>query len=145
MIWLCSIVYLLYEKLFYINMKQLLSLSDEERLQELFRFSLIKMQKFSHTSIQAFIKNTNRLAEIISMPKELCARLNRLESNFNVSSVLFLKYNLIFKDIFDSSDPISVTHSNKTEMLSSSNSLIGLVHKFGWLLFIYTKSISFLI
>jgi hypothetical protein len=109
-----------------------------------FNFPLQKMLKFAEISVQAFIKMTTKLSEMLEVPRELLERLPGLESNFNVSSVLFSKYKIMFKDLFDcsSSHHTILTDWDQRQMYSKSKSIESneTLFEFGWLLFIYIKS-----
>jgi hypothetical protein len=150
------VLYLTYEKRFFVTSKlsQLvnsLKISDADFEKEEaiavaladFSFSLNKVLPFVNMTVQTFLKTTNKLIEMLSVPREMHERLVRLESNLNVSTILFSKYKTMFADVFDCRDDINssqllVFADWNLKVVSGKTSLF----KFGWLLFIYIKSRS---
>ncbi len=122
---------------------------DEEETEKTtwtnFKFSLNKMLKAANMSAQAFIKMTTKLSEMLDVSTELFEHLPRLKSNFNVSSVLFSKYKTMFKDIFNcgSNHSSILTDWDLRNMQGRSKPVDchESLFKFGWLLFIYIKSL----
>ena len=76
---------------------------------------------------------------MLNVPAELCNRIAKIESNYNISCVLFSKYKIIFNHLFDCSSSISSIHaragrSNKACSLNTQD-----LFNFGWLFYIYIK------
>lgn len=91
--------------------------------------SVINLLRFSNLNMTHFLKKCKKLNEILSIPSELCYRIDQLELNYNVSCVLFSKYKLIFAHVFNC---YSTLYDFKSNDYVKSNELF----EFVWLLFI---------
>ncbi|CAF0724811.1 unnamed protein product [Brachionus calyciflorus] len=119
--WLGCSLYFAYEKLAYITRKKYLIEKQNqitsnkknsnaekqnnqdalEKLNSMPFFSIVKLLKFLNLDLSEFLKLSKQMIEMLNVPNDLCNRLIQIEANFNVSSVLFLKYTAIFKNVFN--------------------------------------------
>lgn len=92
----------------------------------------------SHSLVQFFSK-MKKWSDMANLPHEMRERVDHLERNFSVTTVIFLKYKPIFEQIFKSPivsplKPKSRKQSKKLTVTSSE------VFSFCWTLFVYVKS-----
>lgn len=69
--------------------------------------------------------------EIINYPTEYCFKINKIEAQFNVTSILFQKFENIFILLFKFQ---TIKQENSQNQFTSFD-----LFKFIWLLFIYSK------
>lgn len=93
---------------------------------------------YNLTLIEFFTKS-KAWADMNSMPKDFVARIDLLHKNFSVSSVIFQKYEPIFKNIFkfSANDLNNQPRSKKLKAVPCTPSKL---FEFTWLLFICLKS-----
>lgn len=95
-------------------------------------------------SLSKFLKLSNSLIQILNVPMQLTTRLFKIEANFSVVSVLYKKYETIFKNVFNHSFEYLIEFFANSQhhidnKIESKDFFI-----FGWLLFINIKSIRLL-
>lgn len=85
----------------------------------------------------------NKLFEILNVPAQLTSRLVQIGSNFNVASVLYDKYDTIFRNTFNHSYEYLISFFANDQLATESQLKIKSqdFYTFGWLLFINIKSI----
>lgn len=62
--------------------------------------SLTQLLRLCNLPLIEFFSKSKAWADMCNMPKDFGARIDMLQNNFSVSSVIFQKYQPIFKDIF---------------------------------------------
>lgn len=102
--------------------------------------SLTQLLHFYNLPLIEFFNKSKAWADMGNMPQDFGARIDMLQKNFSVSSVIFQKYKPIFKDIFkysadDFINPPRSRRHNKSVPCTPSR-----LFEFGWSLFICLKS-----
>lgn len=101
--------------------------------------SLTRILRSSKLSLIQFFAKMKKWADMSSLSQDFRLRMDRLERNFEVSTVIFRKFEPIFMDMFQNpqgAEPPLQPRSRKHRRLPCH---ISDVFKFCWTLFIYTK------
>ncbi|XP_034950219.1 retinoblastoma-like protein 1 [Chelonus insularis] len=101
--------------------------------------SLTRLLKLCNLSLIQFFHKCKFWADMANMPQDFRSKIDKLERNFNVSMVIFKKYQPIFTDIFKSptEDIIRPQRSRRHKAVPCTPSK---VFEFCWTLFICVKS-----
>lgn len=91
------------------------------------------------------MKKLKKLIEMLNAPKEICYRIEKIELNYNVASVLYSKYKTIFRSIFNCSKEsflnfVSSECNQDRPRLKTNVVNIKDLFSYGWLLFTYIRS-----
>ncbi|CAJ1050880.1 retinoblastoma-like protein 1 [Xyrichtys novacula] len=101
--------------------------------------SLTRILRTSKLSLIQFFSKMRKWADMSNLPQDFRLRMDRLERNFEVSTVIFRKFEPIFMDMFQNpqaGEPPRQPRSRKHRRLPCH---ISDVFKFCWTLFVYTK------
>ncbi|XP_020784066.1 retinoblastoma-like protein 1 isoform X2 [Boleophthalmus pectinirostris] len=101
--------------------------------------SLTRILRSSKLSLIQFFSKMKKWADMSNLPQDFRLRMDRLERNFEVSTVIFRKFEPIFMDMFQNpqgAEPPRQPRSRKHRRLPCH---ISDVFKFCWTLFVYTK------
>uniref|UniRef100_A0A3P9H6F5 Retinoblastoma-like protein 1 n=1 Tax=Oryzias latipes TaxID=8090 RepID=A0A3P9H6F5_ORYLA len=101
--------------------------------------SLTRILRCSKLSLIQFFSKMRKWADMSNLSQDFRLRMDRLERNFEVSTVIFRKFEPIFMDMFQNpqgSEPPRQPRSRKHRRLPCH---ISDVFKFCWTLFVYTK------
>lgn len=101
--------------------------------------SLTRMLRSSKLSLIQFFSKMKKWTDMSNLSQDFRLRMDRLERNFEVSTVIFRKFEPIFMDIFQNpqgAEPPRQPRSRKHRRLPCH---ISDVFKFCWTLFVYTK------
>ncbi|GIY19302.1 retinoblastoma-like protein 1 [Caerostris extrusa] len=100
--------------------------------------SLTRLLRSCKFSIVQFFNKMKKWADMANLPKEMRDKVERLERSFNVSTVIFKKFEPIFCDIFKNpfKDPPRPARSRKQRRIPCTSSE---VFSFSWTLFIRVK------
>ncbi|XP_006639808.2 retinoblastoma-like protein 1 isoform X1 [Lepisosteus oculatus] len=100
--------------------------------------SLTRILRSSKLSLIQFFSKMKKWADMSSLSREFRERIARLERNFEVSTVIFKKFEPIFVDMFQDpqGEPPRPARSRKHRRLPCH---VSDVFKFCWTLFVYTK------
>ncbi|XP_071329153.1 retinoblastoma-like protein 1 isoform X2 [Trachinotus anak] len=101
--------------------------------------SLTRILRSSKLSLIQFFSKMRKWADMSNLPQDFRLRMERLERNFEVSTVIFRKFEPIFMDMFQNpqgGEPPRQPRSRKHRRLPCH---ISDVFKFCWTLFVYTK------
>ncbi|XP_030635756.1 retinoblastoma-like protein 1 isoform X1 [Chanos chanos] len=100
--------------------------------------SLTRILRTSKLSLIQFFSKMKKWADMSNLSQDFRNRVGRLERNFEVSTVIFRKFEPIFMDVFQDpqSEPPRQPRSRKHRRLPCH---ISDVFKFCWTLFVYTK------
>lgn len=101
--------------------------------------SLTRILRSSKLSLIQFFSKIKKWADMSSLSQDFRLRIDRLERNFEVSTVIFRKFQPIFMDMFQNpqgAEPPRQPRSRKHRRLPCH---ISDVFKFCWTLFVYTK------
>uniref|UniRef100_A0A665TQL7 Retinoblastoma-like protein 1 n=1 Tax=Echeneis naucrates TaxID=173247 RepID=A0A665TQL7_ECHNA len=101
--------------------------------------SLTRILRSSKLSLIQFFSKMRKWADMSNLSQEFRLRMERLERNFEVSTVIFRKFEPIFMDMFQNpqgGEPPRQPRSRKHRRLPCH---ISDVFKFCWTLFVYTK------
>uniref|UniRef100_A0AAX7UC65 Retinoblastoma-like protein 1 n=1 Tax=Astatotilapia calliptera TaxID=8154 RepID=A0AAX7UC65_ASTCA len=101
--------------------------------------SLTRILRSSKLSLIQFFSKMRKWADMSKLSQDFRLRMERLERNFEVSTVIFRKFEPIFMDMFQNpqgTDPPRQPRSRKHRRLPCH---ISDVFKFCWTLFVYTK------
>uniref|UniRef100_A0A669B4G2 Retinoblastoma-like protein 1 n=1 Tax=Oreochromis niloticus TaxID=8128 RepID=A0A669B4G2_ORENI len=107
--------------------------------------SLTRILRSSKLSLIQFFSKMRKWADMSKLSQDFRLRMERLERNFEVSTVIFRKFEPIFMDMFQNpqgTDPPRQPRSRKHRVLFFCRRLpchISDVFKFCWTLFVYTK------
>ena len=93
-----------------------------------FSYDFLRLMQFTKASLAGFFAKMSRAIEMINMPRELCAPLEQIERNFNVSCILFAKFRHIFGKLFELRGDQSPSGGEIKELFDIT-----------WLLFVYVK------
>ncbi|NXK87093.1 RBL1 protein, partial [Formicarius rufipectus] len=100
--------------------------------------SLTRILRSAHLSLIQFFSKMKKWMDMSNLPQEFRERVERLERNFEVSTVIFKKFEPIFFDIFQ--NPYEETYkpqrSRKQRRVPCS---VRDLFNFCWTLFVYTK------
>lgn len=101
--------------------------------------SLTRILRSSKLSLIQFFSKMKKWADMSNLSQDFRLRMDRLERNFEVSTVIFRKFEPIFMDLFQNpqgAEPPRQPRSRKHRRLPCH---ISDVFKFCWTLFVYTK------
>ncbi|KAI0238443.1 Retinoblastoma-like protein 1 [Lamellibrachia satsuma] len=100
--------------------------------------SLTRLLRSGKLSLIEFFKKIKKWADMANLPQEFRDRIDRLERNFAVSTVIFKKYRPIFMDIFrnPADCPVRPPRGRKQRRLPCSAEE---VFKFCWTMFVMVK------
>ncbi|KAM9759766.1 retinoblastoma-like protein 1 [Menidia menidia] len=101
--------------------------------------SLTRILRSSKLSLIQFFSKMRKWADMSNLSQDFRLRMDRLERNFEVSTVIFRKFEPIFMDMFQNPqgcEPPRQPRSRKHRRLPCH---ISDVFKFCWTLFVYTK------
>uniref|UniRef100_A0AAQ5Z2K6 Retinoblastoma-like protein 1 n=1 Tax=Amphiprion ocellaris TaxID=80972 RepID=A0AAQ5Z2K6_AMPOC len=106
--------------------------------------SLTRILRSSKLSLIQFFSKMKKWADMSNLSQDFRLRMDRLERNFEVSTVIFRKFEPIFMDMFQNpqgGEPPRQPRSRKHRLLFCPNHLTLMVDvfKFCWTLFVYTK------
>ncbi|XP_042908450.1 retinoblastoma-like protein 1 [Parasteatoda tepidariorum] len=101
--------------------------------------SLTRLLRSCKLSLVQFFSKMKKWADMANLPKEMRDKVDRLERSFNVSTVIFKKFEPIYCDIFKNpfKDPPRPTRSRKQRRLPCTSSE---VFSFCWTLFVKVKA-----
>ncbi|XP_054719521.1 retinoblastoma-like protein 1 [Uloborus diversus] len=100
--------------------------------------SLTRLLRSCKLSLVHFFSKMKKWADMANLPKDMRDKVDRLERSFNVSTVIFKKFEPIYRDIFKDpfKDPPRPVRSRKQRRLPCTSSE---VFSFCWTLFIRVK------
>ncbi|XP_036427481.1 retinoblastoma-like protein 1 [Colossoma macropomum] len=100
--------------------------------------SLTRILRSSKLSLIQFFSKMKKWADMSNLSQDFRNRISRLERNFEVSTVIFRKFEPIFLDMFQNpqGEPPRLPRGRKHRRLPCH---ISDVFKFCWTLFVYTK------
>ncbi|XP_071968323.1 retinoblastoma-like protein 1 isoform X2 [Engystomops pustulosus] len=100
--------------------------------------SLTRILRSAKLSLIQFFNKMKKWMDMSKLPQEFRERVERLERNFEVSTVIFQKFEPIFMDIFQNfhEDPPRLPRSRKQRKLQCN---VKDLFNFCWTLFVYTK------
>ncbi|KAJ8344323.1 hypothetical protein SKAU_G00316520 [Synaphobranchus kaupii] len=100
--------------------------------------SLTRILRSSKLSLIQFFSKMKKWSDMSNLSQDFRERIGHLERNFEVSTVIFRKFEPIFRDMFQEpqGEPPRVPRSRKHRRLPCH---ISDVFKFCWTLFVYTK------
>uniref|UniRef100_A0A2K5KGD0 Retinoblastoma-like protein 1 n=1 Tax=Colobus angolensis palliatus TaxID=336983 RepID=A0A2K5KGD0_COLAP len=100
--------------------------------------SLTRILRSAKLSLIQFFSKMKKWMDMSNLPQEFCERIERLERNFEVSTVIFKKYEPIFLDIFQNpyEEAPKLPRSRKQRRIPCS---VKDLFNFCWTLFVYTK------
>ncbi|XP_032701639.1 retinoblastoma-like protein 1 isoform X3 [Lontra canadensis] len=100
--------------------------------------SLTRILRSAKLSLIQFFSKMKKWMDMSNLPQEFRERIERLERNFEVSTVIFKKFEPIFLDIFQNpyEEPPKLPRSRKQRRIPCS---VKDLFNFCWTLFVYTK------
>ncbi|XP_062852818.1 retinoblastoma-like protein 1 [Trichomycterus rosablanca] len=100
--------------------------------------SLTRILRSSKLSLIEFFSKMKKWAVMSNLTEDFCNRISRLERNFEVSTVIFRKFETIFSDMFQNprGEPPRQPRGRKHRRFPCH---ISEVFKFCWTLFVHTK------
>uniref|UniRef100_A0A8C2JYF0 Retinoblastoma-like protein 1 n=1 Tax=Cyprinus carpio TaxID=7962 RepID=A0A8C2JYF0_CYPCA len=100
--------------------------------------SLTRILRSAKLSLIQFFSKMKKWSDMSNLSQDFRSRVGRLERNFEVSTVIFRKFEPIFLDMFQNpqGEPPRLSRSRKHRRLPCH---ISDVFKFCWTLFVYTK------
>uniref|UniRef100_A0A671SPC0 Retinoblastoma-like protein 1 n=1 Tax=Sinocyclocheilus anshuiensis TaxID=1608454 RepID=A0A671SPC0_9TELE len=100
--------------------------------------SLTRILRSAKLSLIQFFSKMKKWSDMSNLSQDFRSRIGRLERNFEVSTVIFRKFEPIFLDMFQNpqGEPPRLPRSRKHRRLPCH---ISDVFKFCWTLFVYTK------
>ncbi|XP_036274595.1 retinoblastoma-like protein 1 isoform X2 [Pipistrellus kuhlii] len=100
--------------------------------------SLTRILRSAKLSLIQFFSKMKKWMDMSNLPQEFRERIERLERNFEVSTVIFKKFEPIFLDIFQNpyEEPPKLPRSRKQRRSPCS---VKDLFNFCWTLFVYTK------
>uniref|UniRef100_A0A673LMB6 Retinoblastoma-like protein 1 n=1 Tax=Sinocyclocheilus rhinocerous TaxID=307959 RepID=A0A673LMB6_9TELE len=100
--------------------------------------SLTRILRSAKLSLIQFFSKMKKWSDMSNLSQDFRSRIGRLERNFEVSTVIFRKFEPIFLDVFQNpqGEPPRLPRSRKHRRLPCH---ISDVFKFCWTLFVYTK------
>ncbi|KAM9682918.1 retinoblastoma-like protein 1 isoform 2-T2 [Dama dama] len=100
--------------------------------------SLTRILRSAKLSLIQFFSKMKKWMDMSNLPQEFRERIERLERNFEVSTVIFKKFEPMFLDIFQNpyEEPPKLPRSRKQRRIPCS---VKELFNFCWTLFVYTK------
>nr|XP_012610322.1 retinoblastoma-like protein 1 isoform X3 [Microcebus murinus] len=100
--------------------------------------SLTRILRSAKLSLIQFFSKMKKWMDMSNLPQEFRERIERLERNFEVSTVIFKKFEPIFLDLFQNpyEEPPKLPRSRKQRRIPCS---VKDLFNFCWTLFVYTK------
>ncbi|XP_003787848.1 retinoblastoma-like protein 1, partial [Otolemur garnettii] len=100
--------------------------------------SLTRILRSAKLSLIQFFSKMKKWMDMSNLPQEFRERIERLERNFEVSTVIFKKFVPIFLDIFQNpyEEPTKLPRSRKQRRIPCT---VKDLFNFCWTLFVYTK------
>ncbi|XP_075033617.1 retinoblastoma-like protein 1 isoform X2 [Mixophyes fleayi] len=100
--------------------------------------SLTRILRSAKLSLIQFFNKMKKWMDMSNLPQEFRERVERLERNFEVSTVIFKKFEPIFMDIFQNphEEPPRLPRSRKQRKLQCN---VKDLFNFSWTLFVYAK------
>ncbi|KAG9473840.1 retinoblastoma-like protein 1 isoform X2 [Eleutherodactylus coqui] len=101
--------------------------------------SLTRILRSAKLSLIQFFNKMKKWMDMSNLPQEFRERVERLERNFEVSTVIFKKFEPIFMDLFQNprEEPPRLPRSRKQRKLQCN---VKDLFNFCWTLFVYTKA-----
>ncbi|KAG1681663.1 Retinoblastoma-like protein 1 [Nymphon striatum] len=101
--------------------------------------SLTRLLRSSKLSLIQFFKLMKKWSDMANLPHELRTKVDRIERNFAVSTVIFKKFEPIYNDIFKDPtvDPVRPPRSRKQKRLPCSSAEL---FSFCWTMFVKVKA-----
>ncbi|NXD88156.1 RBL1 protein, partial [Halcyon senegalensis] len=100
--------------------------------------SLTRLLRFAKLSLIEFFSKMKKWMDMSNLPQEFRERVERLERNFEVSTVIFKKFEPMFLDIFQNPYKAIPKQQRSRKQRQVPCSVKGLFN-FCWTLFVYTK------
>ncbi|XP_070701649.1 retinoblastoma-like protein 1 isoform X1 [Pempheris klunzingeri] len=101
--------------------------------------SLTRILRTSKLSLIQFFSKMRKWADMSGLPHHFRQRMQRLERNFEVSTVIFRKFEPIFMDLFQDPQGGGAPRQPRSRKHRRLPCHISDVFKFCWTLFVYTK------
>ncbi|XP_063311817.1 retinoblastoma-like protein 1 isoform X1 [Pelobates fuscus] len=100
--------------------------------------SLTRILRSAKLSLIEFFNKMKKWMDMSNLPQHFRERVGRLERNFEVSTVIFKKFEPMFKELFQNpdEDPPRPPKSRKQRKLQCN---VKSLFKFSWTLFVYAK------
>uniref|UniRef100_A0A3Q2CBU5 Retinoblastoma-like 1 (p107) n=1 Tax=Cyprinodon variegatus TaxID=28743 RepID=A0A3Q2CBU5_CYPVA len=101
--------------------------------------SLTRILRCAKLSLIQFFSKMRKWADMSSLSQDFRLRMDRLERNFEVSTVIFRKFEPIFSDLFANPQGSEAPRQPRSRKHRRLPCHISDVFKFCWTLFVYTK------
>ncbi|XP_068450993.1 retinoblastoma-like protein 1 [Clinocottus analis] len=101
--------------------------------------SLTRILRTAKLSLIQFFSKMRKWADMANLPQDFRLRMERLERNFEVSTVIFRKFEPIFMDMFQNPQGGGKPRQPRSRKHRRLPCHISDVFKFCWTLFVYTK------
>uniref|UniRef100_A0A8C3AFX0 Retinoblastoma-like 1 (p107) n=1 Tax=Cyclopterus lumpus TaxID=8103 RepID=A0A8C3AFX0_CYCLU len=101
--------------------------------------SLTRILRTAKLSLIQFFSKMRKWADMSNLPQDFRLRMERLERNFEVSTVIFRKFEPIFMDMFQNPQGGGRPRQPRSRKHRRLPCHISDVFKFCWTLFVYTK------
>ncbi|KAK9529736.1 hypothetical protein VZT92_013811 [Zoarces viviparus] len=101
--------------------------------------SLTRILRTAKLSLIQFFSKMRKWADMSNLPQDFRLRMERLERNFEVSTVIFRKFEPIFMDMFQNPQGGERPRQPRSRKHRRLPCHISDVFKFCWTLFVYTK------
>ncbi|XP_068598197.1 retinoblastoma-like protein 1 [Brachionichthys hirsutus] len=101
--------------------------------------SLTRILRTSKLSLIQFFSKMRKWAEMSNLPQDFRLRMEQLERNFEVSTVIFRKFEPIFMDMFQKPQGGEMPRQPRSRKHRRLPCHVSDVFKFCWTLFVYTK------
>uniref|UniRef100_A0A3Q2TKX4 Retinoblastoma-like protein 1 n=1 Tax=Fundulus heteroclitus TaxID=8078 RepID=A0A3Q2TKX4_FUNHE len=101
--------------------------------------SLTRILRCAKLSLIQFFSKMRKWADMSSLPQDFRLRMDQLERNFEVSTVIFRKFEPIFSDVFADPQACEAPRQPRSRKHRRLPCHISDVFKFCWTLFVYTK------
>ncbi|XP_038135588.1 retinoblastoma-like protein 1 [Cyprinodon tularosa] len=101
--------------------------------------SLTRILRCAKLSLIQFFSKMRKWADMSSLSQDFRLRMDRLERNFEVSTVIFRKFEPIFSDMFANPQGSEAPRQPRSRKHRRLPCHISDVFKFCWTLFVYTK------
>ncbi|XP_036007661.1 retinoblastoma-like protein 1 [Fundulus heteroclitus] len=101
--------------------------------------SLTRILRCAKLSLIQFFSKMRKWADMSSLPQDFRLRMDQLERNFEVSTVIFRKFEPIFSDVFADPQACEAPRQPRSRKHRRLPCHVSDVFKFCWTLFVYTK------